>query len=283
MPTNLVICARNAIDDATMSASPDMVSTLPPSNLQLPARGRVARSVNAASAQDIKFTWNGAGYYLNFVILSRHNLDPGATWRLRLYSTTDWTGDLVYDSGDLTAIDGLTLGELDFGVDLLGAGSFDSFLGQQFSVHYFTRLQALSGIVTVTNTGNAYGYLEASRLYAGDYLELVVNPQTVEFAWEEDTDQSRSAGGSLRSDGKISYRTISAEVQFVDESQRSDLADQLRLAGRRKDVFLSVFPDRGGELERDYTMLAKYVGRLPRLKQIGGRTQLSMQLEFEEV
>lgn len=282
MPSKLVLCARNAIDEATMSASPAMRATLPPTNLQLPARGRVARSVNAAAPQDIKFTWNGAGFYLSVLMLSRHNLESGATWRVRLYSTPDWTGSAIYDSGSVEAVDGDTLGDLDFGIEPLGAGIFDAFLGQQFSVLYFTRVLALSGIVTLENTGNAYGYLEASRLFAGDYLELTYNPQTLDFSWAEDTAQSRSAGGSLRSDGKIVYRAFAVDVQFVDASQRAELADQFRFAGRRKEMFVAFFPGAGGEKERDYTALVKHVGSPPMLRMFGGRSQLAAQLQFEE-
>ena len=282
MPTKFLLCAKNAIDDATMSASPEMRASLPPSNLQLPARGRVARSVDASSAQDIKFTWNGAGYYLSFLMLSRINLEPGSEWRVLLYSTVDWTGAAVYDSGTVTAVDGSTLGDLDFGVEPLGGGVFDALLGQQWALIYFTRIQALSGIVRITNTDNSYGYLEASRLFAGDYLELLINPGTIDFGWEEDTAQSRSAGGSLRSDGKINYRALEVEVQFIDATQRADLADQLRYAGRRKDIFIAAFPDETGEIARDYTMLAKFVGRLPRLRMVGGHDYLAAHLPFEE-
>lgn len=282
MPSRLVICARNAIDEATMSASPAMRVSLPPSNLQLPARGRVARSVNALSAQQIKFTFNGAGHYLNFLHLARHNLEPGSTWRIQFYSTQDWTGSPVFDSGTITAVDGATLGELDWGVDSLGAGVFDAFLGQQSSTLYFARTQALSGIVTIENIGNSYGYVEASRLFAGEYLEFNVNPQSVEWGWEEDTQQSRSAGGSLRSDGKIAYRVLDLTVGFVDAAQRAALADQLRWSGRRKDKFVALYPAFTGELGRDYTMLAKHAGRMPRLRAVAGKPQLETQLSFEE-
>lgn len=279
---NLRICVRNAIDEATLSASPAMRSTLPPSNLQIPARARVARSTDASAAQEIKFTWNGAGCYLNFLILSRHNLEPGSTWRVRLYNTPDWTGAAVYDSGTLTAVDGATLGDLDFGVDLLGAGEFDAWLGQQFSVVYFTRVLALSGIVTMTNIGNAYGYVEASRLFAGEYTELAYNPASIDFSWPDNTEQSRSAGGSSRSDGDINYRAISVDLVFIRAEERASVADMLRHAGRRRSIFLSVFPGAGGEKERDHSLIGRIAGRNPVLRAEAGRDTLSMQLQVEE-
>lgn len=280
---NLRLCVRNAIDEATLTANPAMRTTLPPSNLQIPARARVARSVDATVAQDIKFTWNGAGYNLNFLMLSRHNLEPGSTWRVRLFDSQDWSGVAIYDSGTVTAVDGATLGDLDFGVDLLGAGEFDAWLGQQYSILYFSRVRALSGIVTITNVGNAYGYVEASRLFAGDYLEAAYNPAALDFAWVDNTEQSRSAGGSARSDGEIAYRSLSADLNFVTADERSSVADYLRYAGRRKDVFISVFPGVGGEKERDHTLIGRFAGRNPVLRAVASNPLLSMQIQVEEV
>lgn len=279
----LRLCVRNAIDDATLTASPAMRTTLPPSNLQIPARARVARSVDATAAQDIKFTWNGAGYDLNFLMLSRHNLEPGSTWRIRLYNTQDWSGTAIYDSGAITAVDGATLGALDFGVDQLGAGEFDAWLGQQFSIKYFPTVRALSGIVTLTNIGNAYGYVEASRLFAGNYTEFAYNPSTLDFAWADNTEQSRSAGGSARSDGDIVYRTLTADLTFIKAEERANVVDMLRYAGRRKDIFLAVFPEVGGEKERDHTLIGRFAGRNPALRAVSAHQLLSTQIQVEEV
>ncbi len=263
MPTNLVLCVKNAVDAATMSASPTMLSTMPPSNVQIPARGRVARSSGTA-AQQINFTWAGQGYYLNFLTLMRHNLESGATWRVQLFSDLAWTTQ-IYDSGTVAAYDYATLGDLDFGVDPLGSGVFDSFLGQKFSVVYFTRVLALSGRVTITDVGNSAGYVEASRLFAGDYAELLFNPSSASMAWEDNTEQSRAAGGSLRSDAGVAYRKMGFAVDFLDASQRAQFADMYRYAGKRQDVFVSLYPGAGGEKERDYTMLAKFAGAMPDL------------------
>ena len=279
---NLRLCVKNAIDYASMSASPDMLPTLPPSNLQLIARGRVAQSTSAA-VQQIKFHWNGAGYYMNFLMLSRHNLEGGSSWRVQLYSSRDWTGTPIYDSGTVEAVDGATLGESDFGSEPLGAGIQGSYLGQVFSIVYFARVRAVSGIVTLDNTTNAYGYLQASRLYAGDYTELAYNPQTADFAWGNETRQKRSGGGSLRSDGKIAYRTLDMSVDFLTDAQRSIFADQLRFAGQSKDIFLSLFPGVGGTKERDYSMIAKYVGQPPKMRMQSARFQtLAVQLSLQE-
>lgn len=284
MPTNLVLCARNAIDSATVTATPAAIASLPPSNLQLPSRGRVMRTTSTAPV-DIMFTWGGQGWLLNFLKFARHNLESGAVWRVQLFSDAAWTNQ-IYDSRiggvDLPAFQYLTLGELDFGVSPLGSSVFDGFLGQQYSLVYFPRVMALSGIATIANAGNSAGYLQGSRLFAGDYSELAWNPESADFGWDEATTQSRSEGGSLRSDGSVSFRTLDFQLAIKDEVQRANLADILRYAGLRKELFMSLYPGVGGEKERDYTMLGKFVGRLPKISTTAGTDILKTRLSFQE-
>jgi hypothetical protein len=282
MPSNLFMAVRNAIDFASLSASPAMLPSMPPAHLQLAARGRVARSTSAAQ-QEIFFTWNGQGNYLNFLTLMRHNLEPAATIRVQLFATASFTTQ-IYDSGTIPAYSAATLGSLDFGVSPLGAGAFDAALGQRFSVVYFNKILALSGKVTITDTGNSAQYVEASRLYAGDGVEFVYNPSESRLAWSENTEQSRGAGGSLRSDAGISFRRLSLAMPWVSATQRDQLLDMLRYAGKRKDIFLSLYPGAGGERERDNTMLAKFVGEMPDIKESGGLLDLvATQFQFEEI
>lgn len=283
MPSRVIICPKNEIDLAVLTASPSVIPTLPVGNLQIPARGRIMRSTSAAT-QDIKWTWNGAGHRVNVVMISRHNLEPGSTWDLNLYSTSDWSGSPIYTASGLVTTPSIPLGSLDWGVAPLGAGTFDSLLGQRFSIHIIpATYTALSGRVTLNDTGNSHGYLEMSRLFAGQFIELSYNPDSIDFAWDEETSQSRSAGGSLRSDGRINFRTIDMTVNFVSSGQRAELADALRWAGRRKDVLLCAFPEDGDQLLRDYTGLFRFTGTLPRLRMTGGRDPLSANLSFAEV
>lgn len=284
MPTNLVLCVRNAIDEADLTAS-SAVTSLPASNLQLAARGRVWRSTDATD-QMINFTWGGQGHFLTFLLLNRHNLESGSTWRVQLFSNADWTNQ-IYDTRvagvDLPAYDYASLGDLDWGVDPLGKSDFTAFQGQLYSIAYFPRLLALSGTVTISNTGNSAGYMQASRLFSGDAYEFVWNPEAATFSWDEDTTQARSLGGSLRSDGGgIVYRSLDLQMTLKDEPARATLADMLRWAGLRKDVFLSLFPGVGGEQERDYTMLSKFVGKLPRFDLKSGNLNQATKLSFEE-
>lgn len=267
----LRLCAKNAFDSATLTASPASVTTLPVTNLQLPARARVWRSTSDA-AQTILATWNGSGAYLTFVNLLRHNLESGSTWRVQVYSDAAWTTQ-VYDSGTVDAYDYATLGELDFGVDPLGSSVFDGFLGQMSSLVYFPRVLALSVKITLTNVGNSAGYLQASYLFGGDALELAYNAREAGLAWRETGDFERSDGGSPRSQSSVSYRELDLNLAALHADDRPQLMDMLRYAGRRKPVFVALYPGAGGEKERDYTLVGKFTD-LPDLTASADRLNL---------
>lgn len=287
-PSKLLFCVNNAMDTpCVLSSSPAFVSTLPLTHAQLPSRGRIARSTSAVQ-QVINFHWNGSAYYFNFFLVNRHNLEPAATYRLQLFSDMAKT-TVVYDSrvanggvNDYYAIQAAMLGELQWGVDPLGAGIFDAFLGHKYSLLYFDRVLAVAGTLTINDTGNSSGYVEFSRLFGGEYIELLYNPDSAKFSWQEDTTQSRSDGGSLRSDGKITYRTASLAVNWLDPSQRVKVADMSRYAGKRMDFFASTFPNNPiATKERDFTGLWKFKN-MPNIDESGSSPMLHTTFDMEE-
>lgn len=249
---HLRICARNAIDGADLSASPAAESTLPVTNLQIPARARVWRSTSAAE-QVVSFDWNGAAYWLNFLALHRHNLEQAGTWRVQLYANADWTSE-IYDSGTMEAFDTATLGTLDF-----ETADPNGYAGQALLVDYFTNVLAKSGKVTLTDTGNSDGYVEASYLFAGEYVEIEHNATGEALAWRDTSEQSRSDGGTLRSDTGVTHRELSVELPVIHPDDRGAVQDMIRYAGKRKPIFVAVYPEAGGEKERDYTLLGKLI------------------------
>lgn len=255
--SNLRLIAVNDVDSATLSASPAVLSTLPASNLQLPERAKVVRTSSTA-AQDIKGTWSAAKV-VSGCALVRHNLTSSATWRLRLYSDAAWT-TLVYDSGAMVATPAKALGELIWGVEPLGVTVFTGW-GQAFSDHYFAPISARSFTLTLTDAANPDGYLQASRLFLGYTLEPEANCDWgLKLSWKESSKLSRTDGGSLRVDPYQPYRTLDFNLNWLTSGDRARFLDVFRAAGRRLDVWISVFPGSGGMLERDHAMQARLTG-----------------------
>jgi hypothetical protein len=254
--TNLRVIVENEADDATLTASPALVSTLPVTNLQEPSRALVARTTSLAT-QDINGALSSARI-ISACAMTRHNLTSVGTWRLRLYSDAAWA-TLVYDSGNVVAAPGKALGDIEWGVDALGASMFDGW-EHTFSTMWFAPVAAQSFKITLSDAANPDGYIQASRLYVGRYLEPMINFEwEYSLTWAEATTLERTAGGTLRSDGQEPYRRIAIQLNDLTDSDRPKFADWARKRGLRGDVFVSLFPQNGTQLERDHSMAAKLV------------------------
>lgn len=239
---NIRAIFKNLVDisDVTPSSA-NFSPELPASNVGIQGRTRVARTTNT----------NEMGFEINFPQLEavsgaaivRHNLDSDGTWRVRLYSAASLGGTLVYDSGNLSALSGA-----------------DSFLeDSQYSYHWFSSVNARSALVTVNNSGNADGYLQLARIVLGAYSTAAVNASFgAEFGWDEDTRQTRTTGGSLRADDLASYRTLKCDLRELTEAERDSWQAGSFYVGKRRDFLISLYPEEGGNRERDNTVLVKF-------------------------
>lgn len=261
MSSNVRFISVNHADDATLSASPAAVSTLPVTNLQLSPRGKISRFTGLAT-QDIDGTLPSSRLVSGFV-LYRHNLTTSATCRLRLYSDVAMT-TLIYDTGAFVALPGKALGELDWGIDPLGASVFTGW-GEAFTQLWFTPIKIRAFKITLTDAGNPDGYIDVGRLFLGPFLEPLINIEfgTLQLGWSEGSTQTRTGGGSLRTDSSPAgpYRCLTMSLNGLNEGERSRFVDFQRTTGLRKDFFVSVFPEQGGALERDHAMVGKLVSQ----------------------
>jgi hypothetical protein len=260
-PTRAFVCMQNVLDHSNVigTATPALAATMPMSHLKLSSRGRTARSVGNPATQQYRFTFGGTGYYMNFFSWYRHNFLPGLTWQVRGYATTDWTGAPVFDTGVVQPYSSLLLGDYGAQWGYLPLGYNNSlFLPQpRFSTIFFDRVGVLSIQVDITNPGMAEGFLDVSRVFAGDGTELSYNPDSYGLATKSDGKMVASAGGSPRVDGAYTYRVLSMNVPWVSVAQRAIIADMQRYAGTEKDVFVSLFPSETGELRRDHELIGK--------------------------
>lgn len=251
---NIRIITPNESDAAVLTAAPALVATLPQTNLQDQARERVARTTGL-TAQDIKGVLPSSKW-VSALALTRHNLTSVATWRLRLYSDAAWT-TLVYDSTAVPAVAAKSLGDLEWGIDPLGASVFTGW-AHAFSCMWFAPVIARSFIVTLADGANPAGYMEASRLFLGRYLDSLYNFEWgLRLAWEEDTTQERTDGGTLRSDGVEPNRRMSFRLAWLSPTDRPKFLEWARRDGLRNDFFASGHPTYGGALERDHAMSGK--------------------------
>lgn len=249
---------EDLIDAATLGASPALVSTLDETNLQSSKRARVARTTSTAN-QAITGDF-AASSIVSAAVLWRHNLSEDATWRLRLYSAASQSGTVVYDSGTIDAITKKTYGDLIYGVDPYGASVFESGPDLKFSVFWFDAVFALSFQLDLSDSGNSDGYMEADRLHMGYHFEPSVNASYgLQIQWMDDSTQTRTEGNSVHSDPLEPYRRLVFDLRYLSDSERTKFLENTRKAGKRKDVFVSVYPMQGGEQERDHSFIGRLV------------------------
>lgn len=250
------IVTSNVSDAATITSS-DFLGTLPVTNLQLEGRGRVARTANATGTKTI----NGALSAASLVaccVLYGHNLSTVATWRFRLWDGANQTGTLVYDSGSVVALPAVGWGEFQWGALPWGASVFYGW-PNAYSVLWFTAVGALSFRLEITDTANASGYIQAKRLLVGPYFEPQVNfAYGLRLHWQDQSQQRRTQGGSLRTDSLVKYRVLAGDLSYLTNSERPVATEMLRQIALRSETFVSVFPGLGGALERDYSLLGKF-------------------------
>jgi len=259
---NLRMIIKNEIDASSIAVVPAAVATLPVTNLQDPTRARVWRSPNATD-QVLTGDFSAATHCSGLALL-RHNLTSAAQWKLELFDGAGQTGTTVYNSGLIAALDAKSLGELDWGVEPLGASVFTGW-ALAFSNLWFDTAAALSWRLTISDNTNPDGYIEASRLFMGRYLSPSTNMSYgVDVRWDEDTKQESTDGGTLRSDASDPYRLLTFSLNWINEIDRPAFMEAMRKTGRRKDFFISCYPMQGGQLERDYAMAAK-ITRMPNM------------------
>jgi hypothetical protein len=253
---NIRLCSYNLVDIATNTGT-TAAAGYPASNLALPTREDRFRTTDAASGREILGTLAANGR-ANFVALWRHNLTASATWRVRLWSNANWTGGPLYDSGTVTAFDSALLDSLAVAEGL----SAENVLGLKMSVLYFSlQTTVRSWTVTLNDTTNPAGYIEAPRLWVGEYLTPTTTniAKGVSMAWDEETDQVRAASGTLRSISRVGpFRRFRFALPLFEAADRKILSGIARHAGRRRDCFLSLYPGDGTALELENQALVKF-------------------------
>lgn len=276
---NLRLIATNAVDTATLTSS-DFQATLPVGNLQLEGRARVARTVNASGTKTINGNFGGSTI-CSALVLYGHNLSGTGTWRLRLFNGINQTGSVVYDSTTLQPQNVIGWGSFAWGIEPWGSSTFRNW-EQPFWVLYFSAVYALSFRLELVDTPNPAGYLQASRLIIGSYITPAFNAEYgLQMGWDTNSQQRRTLGGSVRTDRRAGFRRLSFDLAELDVSERAVWVDLGRSAGLHQEMFISVFPDAGAELERDHTLLCKF-SQVP-ASNIPTPNKWRMKLELTEV
>ena len=253
---NLRYLTLNLALTATLSASPAVLATFPQANMARQERTLVCRTLDG-SIQQLKYSWS-TNQSINMAALWYHNLTSASTWRVQIYSDSAFTTQ-IYDSGTVNAF-GYT------GISANAQQTSDEFRIFKSSAIYFALLTtAKSMVISVTDTGNASGYMEFSHAFVGKYAELSSQP-----AWGGATAQvvnttinERSDDMSNISDKGGAFIKIEINHDFLLAADREDLETAMAEVGRDKLIWVSIYPGDGTAIEMRHQHAVKIADSSP--------------------
>lgn len=254
--SNLRIIESSLSDSATLSdGNSNISSSMPVANLQNSLREYYTRTTNLSDMIiNVDFA---ADQVVSAVHLGRCNLSSAATWRIQCYDAASQSGNIVYDSAAIDFIVPLTFGELDWGVDAFGAAAMEDW-AQRFATHWFSAVAVRSMKITISDSANADGYLQAGRLFIGRYFSPSTNCDWgASLLWHDRSEQYRTAGGSLRTENRDSYRELSFNLSWLDDGEATRLLNMQKTNGKRGDYFISFYPSGSGQRKLHHEFIAK--------------------------
>lgn len=269
---NARIIFANSWDSASLNQNGgDFEPSLPIGNSQIYNNSRVFRTQTTEDVE-VLFDWDSP-VFLEAFAFWRHNLTSEATIRIELFNGPNQTGDVIFDSGSLLGDVPKTLGDLVWGKDPLGVSSYTGWAVASRSFFFDEVYVAASGRLTISNPTNPAGYLEIGRIYAGEAFEPTFNIDLGHsFKWETDVRSKPTAGGTVHTLDAATYRVLSFNLSHLTPGDRGVFADLTRTTSTHRDFFISLRPNQGGTVERDYSFAAKFTD-LPTLTAEASRYQ----------
>lgn len=231
----LRILAKNIIESATVTASPACVASLPESILLLPTeRGRATRSTSTA-AQTFEFEW-ASDQTVNMIGFTRFNLRTTGT--LRSLFTGATSPDVVYDSGAVAAFSTSGLNTV---IDDYTSDDFRELKNKGF---YFTQGSARNLQVTAADATNPDGFLEITKIFAGQYFEPTFHPSGLEFTFKDASIQDEADDGTMVVDKRWSARMVTVNLDAIlDPTESATMLSLSRYLGKYGECWLDPYPE----------------------------------------
>jgi hypothetical protein len=238
LSSNVRICFENPIDFATVidealkSTSREFRATYTPSPTAPIIQGDFA---------DLSTC--------NFFSLFNHNISSQGKWRFRLFKDPGQSGLILYDSNFLPC--------WNFAGDDSDFSSWQA--GRFFSVAFIPEGEgARSFEVYVDDPASAE--VSISRLWTGYYYTPTINMSYgLTLNQADNASQIRMESGSLLSEGTSRFRKVNFQLELNTLEEKEKLSNFLHIIGKRRDFFLSCFPETFNLIERNYTMMGKLV------------------------
>jgi hypothetical protein len=227
---NLRVVYYNVANTSSGLVATTTAGSLAVSNLLTDRKSEVWRST--ATSAELTVTWASA-VEISMVALAFSNLSPTATVNVAFYtlytdSAPAWTSPTVLCSP--------------VSVDPTGPVGFG---GGVYAATWFAAHTAQKIVITVADSSNPQGYIQASRLIAGTYWspDRNVESDSVKIGMQEDTKHFRSESGSLWTDRGPMYKKLSFDLSYMTASDRNTIWRIIAGNGMSNAVYVSLMPE----------------------------------------
>lgn len=109
-------------------------------------------------------------------------------------------------------------------------------------------------VVEVFDPYNTQGYIEASRLIVGPYWSPTYNTgYGMNSTIKDNSTNERSESGDLVTTNSVVYKCLNFELNWMLKADRDELIKLLKIAGSRRGIFVSLFPENSDDYEKENT------------------------------
>lgn len=244
---NLKLIPRNLFDEAAITATD---SVTPVEALQ---QSRRTKWRSATSNEQIISGELPDYAYADGICIAHHNLTAGAQWRLRLLED----GAETYDSGWLETV-------LYIPVDLFLPGitpwmsNYNDKLPVPVVAHWLPEFVGFQQFEILMRPPVGAPYIEAGRIFLGQSISPNLNMNYgCKLTYDEHGEHRRSDAQGLWTIGRGTSRRFTLDLDWLDKTERTELAMELVNPGIQQDLLISGYPGEGGALELEYTIIAK--------------------------
>lgn len=241
------------------------IAGLEAANTQFYSNAEVFRTTSLTDVE-IQIVFNDPGI-VSGLVLWRHNLSATATVQWRGYGSNDLTGVPVFDSGVVDAVEAKSLGELEWGVEALGANIFDRTAFEKKFTEIWLKnnddelepIAVRSQSIVINDPDNPDLFIDLARIYNG----LAQSPKTNFSYGAKMSPQVTSSAGVSTADGSFhtvynpAVRHLDFNLQWLDEYERPKFTEFFSLVGLHQDFYLSLYPGESGQKRRDHAFAAK--------------------------
>jgi len=269
--TSWVVSQNHATTTGSITITA-LTTATPVSNLLIDKKALVWRSNTTTATLTISF---GSSKTIRGIVLPFTNLTSTATINVTCTggstATTGNVSQIFTNSSDTTYLP-------------TGASTY-SYGGGVYGRAWFSSAQTCTGCtVTIVDTNNTAGYIEASRLIIGDAWIPTFNTSFgLTYGPRSLSTNNRTEAGDLVTNRGIQYNSMSFDLTYLNPTDRATFTKILKTNGINKGLLISLFPDASEDYDKEQTWMI--YGKLTSMSDITHtmHTMYSSKVEIEEI